>query len=144
MGFTVDDILNSACGPLNQHLKGDGSKSTKASKNVTSKKEAGAKNKEWIQLQLKAWCEGMGYLLIREHTFSEERGWRFDWAVFKGTEKLVAIEYEGIFSKKSRHTTKAGYSEDSNKYREASLQGWKVLRYTAKNYETLNDDLLKL
>lgn len=119
--------------------------STNKPKNIPKQgKDAGAANKNWLQTQLKTWCEANGYLLIREHTFSEQREWRLDWAVFNGTKKIVAIEYEGIFSRKSRHTTLSGFSEDSDKYREAALQGWKVLRYTAKNYKNLLDDLKKL
>lgn len=72
----------------------------------------------------------LGYSPVLEHEFHPERKWRFDLAIpsFK-----VAIEYEGVFSAKSRHTTISGYTEDCVKYNEAQILGWAVLRYTAKN-----------
>lgn len=115
-----------------------------ARKIPVANKDAGSCNKLWLHSTLKGWCKAKGYLLIREHTFSEERDWRMDWAVFDGLNKIVAVEYEGIFSRKSRHTTQSGFTEDSDKYRAAALEGWKVLRYTAKNYKSLLDDLNQL
>jgi len=44
----------------------------------------------------------------------------------------VAVEYEGIYGK-SRHTTMSGYTGDCEKYNEAQILGWRVLRFTAKN-----------
>ena len=69
------------------------------------------------------------------------RNYRLDWAILN--EKL-GIEYEGVFSKISRHTTAKGFSEDCNKYNLAIQNGWRVLRYTALNYKNLEEDLLKL
>ena len=78
---------------------------------------------------------------VEELEFHPERKFRFDWAI--PTEN-IAIEYEGVFSKKSRHTTVNGYTEDCVKYNEAIKLGWKVLRYTAKNYTNLEKDLISL
>jgi len=78
---------------------------------------------------------------VAEHRFHDVRRFRFDWAVVS---LKIAIEYEGIFSKKSRHTTVSGYSKDIEKYNLALTHGWKVLRYTAKNYMNLKNDLDKL
>ena len=57
---------------------------------------------------------------------------------------MIAIEYEGIYSKKSRHTTQEGYNRDTQKYNLATTNGWRVLRYTADNYKNLETDLLKM
>ena len=78
---------------------------------------------------------------ITEHQFDHKRKYRFDWALL---DLKIGIEYEGIFSKKSRHTTAKGFSEDCNKYNLAIQNGWRVLRYTALNYKNLENDLLKI
>ena len=64
----------------------------------------------------------------REFRFHEDRRWRFDLA---WKDKMLAVEYEGVFAAKSRHTTVTGYSNDAEKYTIASLLGWHVVRITA-------------
>ena len=78
---------------------------------------------------------------IKEHKVVEGRAFRFDIAI---PGKKVAIEFEGIFSEKSRHTTLTGYSKDTTKYNIAQLNGWKVLRYTALNYKDFEKDIKKI
>jgi hypothetical protein len=73
-----------------------------------------------------------GNHLVREYRFHPIRKWRFDWCFPSGK---IALEYEGIFSRKSRHTTKAGYSGDCEKYNHAALLGWRVFRFTAPMLE---------
>lgn len=71
------------------------------------------------------------------------RKYRFDWALPEPYK--IAIEYEGVYTTgKSRHTQTSGYTEDCRKYNLAVLNGWRVLRYTAKNVDELYDDLIKL
>ena len=67
-------------------------------------------------------------VLEKEFKFHPTRRWRFDWAFPK---RKIAIEYEGIFSAKSRHTSIVGFSNDCEKYSEAAIMGWKVIRVTA-------------
>tara|TARA_R110000868_G_scaffold16350_13_gene73586 strand:+ start:318 stop:725 length:408 start_codon:yes stop_codon:yes gene_type:complete len=76
-----------------------------------------------------------------ELIFHPTRKFRFDWAI---PDLKVAIEFEGIMSNKSRHTTVTGYSKDCIKYNLAACLGWKVLRYTVLNYKDLEQDLMKL
>lgn len=78
---------------------------------------------------------------VTEHQFDEVRKFRFDWAI---PSLMIAIEFEGIMSEKSRHTTKTGYSKDTEKYNLAAISGWIVLRYTVLTYGNLERDLLKL
>jgi len=85
--------------------------------------------------------EGIIPNYVEELQFHHKRLFRFDWAI---PELKIAIEYEGIFSKKSGHTTVTGYTKDCIKYNLAAIEGWKVLRYTAKNYENLSQDLKNL
>ncbi len=92
-------------------------------------------------IELVLWAlnkEGSIPAYVRELQFSADRKFRFDWAI---PDLKIAIEYEGIFSEKSGHTTINGYVKDCIKYNLATLEGWKVLRYTAKNYEMLGTDL---
>jgi len=75
---------------------------------------------------------------VEELQFHHKRKFRFDWAL---PELMVAIEYEGLMSEKSGHTTIGGYTKDCEKYNLAQICGWKVLRYTAVNYQNLERDL---
>jgi len=54
---------------------------------------------------------------------------------------MVAVEYEGVFGGKSRHTNLTGYTNDCEKYNNAQILGWTVLRYTAANYEQIQKDI---
>src|SRR5207342_352062 len=68
-----------------------------------------------------------GIEFIKEHKFSvtTKRRFRFDIAI---PSRKLAIEYEGIFGGKSRHTGVKGYTEDTTKYNLAHAEGWTVLR----------------
>lgn len=90
---------------------------------------------------LRTCCEEKGLELETEHRFDKKRKWRFDWAI---PAQKIAIEYEGIFSHKSRHTTVIGYMGDVEKYNAATLQGWRIIRLTAKNYKTVVNILNEL
>lgn len=80
----------------------------------------------------------IGIDYVTEHRFHELRKFRFDIAIL---DMKVGIEYEGLISEKSRHTTIEGFSMDCIKYNLAQLNGWKVLRYTAKNYTDFRNDI---
>ena len=74
-----------------------------------------------------------------EFRFEPKRRWKADIHLL-GTD--ILIEYEGINSAKSRHTSITGFTNDCTKYNRAQLMGYKVLRYTALNYKDLITDLL--
>ena len=76
-----------------------------------------------------------------EYKFAPDRKFRFDWAVIT-THCKIGIEYEGLMSKKSGHTTVGGYSKDTEKYNLAQSLGFKVLRYTALTYKNMIRDVL--
>lgn len=82
--------------------------------------------------------ERSGLKIQEEYQFDEVRKFRFDWAI---EELNLAIEYEGIFSEKSGHTTISGYTKDITKYNLATKLGWQILRYTADNYLDIENDL---
>jgi hypothetical protein len=84
---------------------------------------------------------------LKERQFAPPRKFRFDYSFFKwieGDYLKVAIEYEGLFSAKSGHTTIKGYSNNCTKYNLAAINGWIVLRYTATTVKNLTDDLRAL
>ena len=85
--------------------------------------------------------ERSGLDFTSELQFDEVRGFRFDWAI---PSLMLAIEYEGIFSDKSGHTTLSGYKKDVIKYNLATLRGWRILRYTAANYLDIEQDINNL
>lgn len=77
---------------------------------------------------------------VSEYRFTELRRFRFDFLI---SDLKIAIEYEGVMSEKSRHTTLKGYTRDAEKYNLASAKGYKVLRYTVLNYQGFELDLLR-
>lgn len=105
------------------------------SKKAKSLPKERTKESSWLFWQLDTWCMKNGYHLLDEHYFNKpHRLWRFDFAI---KELMIAVEYEGIFSKKSRHTTASGYTGDTDKYNTAQGLGWRVIRLTATNYKTI-------
>lgn len=121
--FTISDIKQSKVAAINQHLI-----------KPAVKKDKYSKEKYWVNFKLEAFAREQGLELKTEHRFHEVRHWRFDWAI---PDLGLAFEYNGIFSKKSRHTTPTGYTGDMDKLNEAQRLGWTVIQYTAINYTDL-------
>ncbi len=63
----------------------------------------------------------------REFIFHKRRKWRFDLA---WPDLLIAVEVEGGIWTNGRHVRGEGYESDCEKYNEAQLMGWMVLRFT--------------
>lgn len=91
-------------------------------------------------LFIKNALQDAGIEFVTEEEFSDERKFRFDIAIL---DKKVGIEYEGLVSTKSRHTTLGGFTRDATKYNLAASEGWRVYRYTCKNYKEFENDLKK-
>jgi very-short-patch-repair endonuclease len=66
---------------------------------------------------------------VREHRFHPRRRWRFD---FAWPALRVALEVEGATWAGGRHTRGKGYESDCEKYSEAAILGWTVIRATGK------------
>lgn len=81
-----------------------------------------------LELQL----DDAGISFEREYRFDSQRLWRFDFAM---PDQKLAIECEGAVWSNGRHTRGAGYIKDLEKYNEAVLQGWRVLRYWSEMIE---------
>jgi len=68
-----------------------------------------------------------------EYRFHPPRRWRFDFAwpeLF-----LIALEIEGGTWAAGRHTTGTGYEHDCEKYNQAALDGWLLIRATTRMVE---------
>lgn len=77
---------------------------------------------------VEAYCESKGYQQpATEYRFAPPRRWRFDaaWPEIK-----LALEFEGGVFVGGRHTRGVGFQNDCEKYSEAALLGWRVLRAT--------------
>lgn len=83
----------------------------------------------------------LGVKYETEHMFLEGRKYRFDIAII---DHKIGIEYEGLMSEKSRHTTVTGYTGDCTKYNLAQIAGWRVLRYTAINHKEFIHEIKKI
>ena len=82
-----------------------------------------------------------GKEFIKEHRFDEVRRWRFD---FANIETRTAIEIEGGVWSGGRHTRGAGFIADMEKYNNAILRGWCVLRFTPQQMQEMKTfDLIK-
>ena len=68
-----------------------------------------------------------GFEPVTEHRFHETRRWRFDLAL---PEHKIAVEQEGGIWIQGRHTRGKGFLGDMEKYNEAAIRGWLVLRFT--------------
>lgn len=80
------------------------------------------------------WRVAGGPPLEREFQFHTSRRWRADFAHLP-SRTLIEIE-GGIFMRKGgRHTRGAGYAKDAEKYLEAAMAGWTVLRLTERQLE---------
>lgn len=66
----------------------------------------------------------------KEYSFHPLRKWRFDF-VFRLNKIKLAIELEGGTWSDSRHTTGKGFADDCEKYNEAALNGWYIMRFTS-------------
>lgn len=65
----------------------------------------------------------------REVRFAPPRRWRFDYA---WRQARVAVEIDGGVWTRGRHTRGAGFLKDCEKLNHASLDGWRVFRFTPK------------
>lgn len=68
-----------------------------------------------------------------EYRFHKTRRWRFDraWPDYQ-----FAVEIDGLTRRGGRHQTIKGINDDCEKYAEAMLLGWRVLRVTQTMVKT--------
>ena len=68
--------------------------------------------------------------MVQEYRFHTVRKWRFD---FAWPSKMLAVELDGGTWISGRHNTGIGIDSDCEKYNAATLDGWRVLRFTYKH-----------
>lgn len=78
-------------------------------------------------LQIYKFLKLTGFELISEYRFHPVRRWKFD---FCHIESKIAIEIEGGAFTQGRHTRGLGFIADMEKYNNAVILGWKILRFT--------------
>lgn len=93
-----------------------------------------SKEKSTLLLYIMEKC--LEFNVEAEYKFHPTRKWRFDWKISGANIKSkkwvkVAIEYEGGVFTGGGHTRGVIYSGNAEKYNEAALMGWTVLRFTA-------------
>lgn len=111
--------------------------------NTSSVKKLGWKNKQWMHMLLEGIAKAHDLMLVTEFHFHPTRKFRFDWALTSKDRKImIGIEYNGLMSEKSRHTTVVGYSRDMEKLNLAQAAGWKVFQFTTLTYEKLFDTIV--
>ena len=67
-----------------------------------------------------------------EYAFHPDRKWRFD---FSWPAHMIAAEAEGGTWSQGRHVRGMGFANDCEKYNEAVIMGWRVLRFTSEMIE---------
>lgn len=77
----------------------------------------------WIRMH----AHGLATGFVRDWSFYPGRKWRFD---FQEPVMKIAIEVEGGTWSGGAHTRPQGFQEDCEKYNEAALAGWLLLRFT--------------
>ena len=80
------------------------------------------------------WRVAHGPPLEREVRFHTSRKWRADFAHLD-SRTLIEIEGGIFLAGGGRHNRGGGYAKDAEKYLEAALAGWRVLRLTAAQLE---------
>ncbi|TZF84529.1 hypothetical protein FW774_05945 [Pedobacter sp. BS3] len=97
---------------------------TKISKNVTK-----------VDLFVRLVEQELGIILVPEYEFHPERHWRFDYA---DPDRKIAIEQEGGIWRKGggAHSRPKNILRDMDKYTQAALLGWKVIRRTPNQLAT--------
>ena len=70
---------------------------------------------------------------VREYRFDPNRRWRFD---MSWPDLLLAVEVDGGTRTGGRHVRGDGYQKDCDKLNAATLQGWRILRFTADDVHT--------
>lgn len=153
MNPLLQTILNSKAGHLNQHLK----EPVKKNKKIVKARNDCAEVQK-MHWDLKYWCIEKGFDFKYEFQFDKkerkprkkgeprppkDRQYRFDFAVITPVIK-IGIEYHGLQSKKSGHTTLLGFTSDTEKANLATSLGWKVITYTVLTYQNVIQDLEKI
>lgn len=78
-------------------------------------------------------CNRVGMACVKEYRFHPTRLWRFDYA-FPALK--IAIECDGGVFTNGRHVRPQGYINDMEKFNNAAMLGWLVLKFTPEQMLT--------
>lgn len=79
-------------------------------------------------------CRAVGIVEpVAEYQFHPTRRWRFDWA---WPLQKVALEIDGGVFIQGRHSRGVGMVKDMEKYNQAAILRWRVIRVTPKMLST--------
>ena len=95
----------------------------KINKNYSKSSGSASKGEALLALHLNA----SKISFVREYKFCKDRKWRAD---FCFPERRLLVEVEGGIWKEGRHTRGSGFMKDCEKYNQATLEGWALLRVT--------------
>lgn len=94
--------------------------------------------KNWIAKNLFYYAQEKCWTLIEEYKFAlPERQFKNDWGVLKDDKPIFVVEYEGLFSERSGHTSIKGIHRDIEKYGLLQKMGIPLIRLTALTYKEL-------
>lgn len=71
--------------------------------------------------------QDLGVKITPEYKFHPDRRWRFDYAI---VDERIAIEIEGGLWLQGRHNRPLSMIKDFEKYNNAAMLGWRILKYT--------------
>ncbi len=86
-----------------------------------------AKAPSRLEATLALHMKAAGLNPVPEFQFHKPRRWRFDFAF---PDQKVAVECEGGTFSGGRHVRGKGFALDCQKYNQASIDGWTLLRFT--------------
>jgi len=92
------------------------------------------------QILLEKHLHELGLHFAKEQRFCE-RMWRFDYVLYRHEDAKdaelsclrIAVEIEGGIWMRGRHTRGKGYQSDLDKYNEATMRGFRVLRFSTED-----------
>lgn len=123
-------LLDQAQGATSASASGTGAKSTV----TTSQNPSGVKQGSSLENQLLFQIRAARLPEpVREARFIDGRRWRAD---FAWPDKLLIVEVEGGTWTNGRHTRGKGFESDCEKYNEAALAGWRVIRVTGSHIKS--------
>jgi very-short-patch-repair endonuclease len=82
---------------------------------------------EGYDLYLRIIEQDLGVKITPEYKFHSDRRWRFDYAI---VDERIAIEIEGGLWLQGRHNRPLSMIKDFEKYNNAAMLGWRILKYT--------------
>jgi len=125
--FTLADLKNSKCAPLNTHIV----EVLSEKKGVKAK---GSKKTKTNTTNFELCCNDEKLSYEKEVKFCPTRKWRTDF-MFSCEGRRVAVEIEGGVRSNGRHTRAEGFIKDMAKYNTYITMGISLLRFTTEDIE---------